>query len=323
MITLLAAAFLATSLAFAESSPESPVPPGETAQPAASAPKPRTWVRAWGGRALRVLAALVICAFLLLLLENRLIFFPSRYPEGDWALPRERVEDCFFETSDGVKLHAWWLPATQPDGAPVLLWFHGNAGNITNRAHNLSLLAERDVGVLLVDYRGYGKSEGRPTEAGVYLDGLAAYDYLTRERGVAPNQIICFGRSLGTPVALHVALERPVAGLVLESPFKNAKAMAKRVMPIVPIWPFIRSKFDNVGRVPGVSVPVLVMHGDRDEIVPFEQGQAVFEAAPEPKEFYRLEGAGHNDTYLVGGEPYFQKLMGFCRGCVKDDALRE
>ena len=107
MITFLAAAFLAASLALGGPSPESPVSPAETPEPVRPDPKPRTWMRTWGGRALRVLAALVICAFLLLLLENRFIFFPSRYPEGDWALPRERVEDCFFETRDGVKLHAW------------------------------------------------------------------------------------------------------------------------------------------------------------------------------------------------------------------------
>jgi hypothetical protein len=259
---------------------------------------------------------LIVLIAILLFFENRFIFFPARYPEGNWQLPHATVEVCFFKTADGLNIHAWWLPG-QTDSCPVMLWFCGNAGNITNRGENLRMLAGRDMGVLLVEYRGYGKSEGSPTERGIYLDGEAAYDYLALERGIAPWRIVCFGRSLGSTVALHVALKRSAAGLVLETPFASARAMARRMIPVLPVWLFIRAKLDNVGRVPALKVPLLVIHGTRDEVVPFEQGVAVYEAAPLPKEFYRIEGAQHNDTYLVGGEAYFQRLVVFCRRCVE------
>jgi len=281
---------------------------------------PRPALRVWSVRLIRIAALVMAFMVLLLLLENSMIFFPSRYPEGDWRPPHASVEDCFFETADGVRLHAWWLPGARPESGPVLLWFHGNAGNITHRGDNLAMFVGRDASVLLVDYRGYGRSEGKPSEKGIYLDGEAAYEYVTRERGVPAGRVICFGRSIGCAVALHVALKYPVAGLVLESPFTSARAMARRMLPLLPVWLFIRSEFDNIGRVPSVKAPVLVIHGDRDEVVPFEQGRAVFDAAPEPKEFYCLEGARHNDTYLVGGAPYMDRLLAFCSRCTADAA---
>ena len=260
-----------------------------------------------------VLAALVV---LVLIFENRFIYYPTRHPGGDWDHPQPGVTDCWIETADGLKLHAWWMPGADPGRGPVMLWFHGNAGNLTHRAENLAMLKRHGPGVLIVDYRGYGKSQGHPSEKGLYLDGEAAHRHLTQELGVAPGRIVCFGRSLGCAVALHVALERPAAGLILESPFADARSMARRMLPVIPLWPFVRSDFDNIGRIPQLRVPVLVLHGSRDGIVPFQQGRAVFEAAPQPKEFYRIEGAGHNDTYLAGGEPYFAKLIDFCNGCV-------
>jgi fermentation-respiration switch protein FrsA (DUF1100 family) len=278
--------------------------------------------RRWVFRALRALALVVILVAVLLLLEEHAIYHPSRYPEGEWQPAIAGLEDCFFQTADGVRLHAWWVSAVQDADGPVLLWFHGNAGNITHRADNLAMLAGSDLGVLLVDYRGYGRSEGRPSERGIYADGEAAYDYLTRARGVEPRRIVCFGRSLGTAVALHVATVRPVSGLILETPFTSARDMARRMMPILPIWPLIRTKMDNVERVRRLRVPLLVIHGDRDEVVPFEQGKAVFDAAPEPKEFLALKGAAHNDTYLVGGAPYIDKVRDFCRQCVRGAALQ-
>jgi len=267
-------------------------------------------------RMVAVAAALYVgLTITVLLLEDRFVYYPVRYPSGQWEGHGLNVEECTFVTKDGVKLHAWWQHGTGTGAAPVLLWFHGNAGNITHRADNLRMLAGRDLDVLIVDYRGYGKSEGRPSEKGLYLDGEAAYRYLTEERGIDEGRIICFGRSLGTSVALHVALRCHVAGVVLESPFADARAMARRMMPTFPVWPFIRSRFDNVGMVSKLNVPLLVIHGDQDEIVPFTQGKAVFEAATEPRQFYTIPGAGHNDTYLVGGEPYFEALLDFCRRC--------
>ncbi len=258
-----------------------------------------------------------------LLFEKRFIFHPMRHPGGDWDAQGAAIEDCHFTSADGVRLHGWWLQAEGVADGPVLLWFHGNAGNITHRAENLRLLAVHGLSALSVDYRGYGRSGGSPSERGIYLDGEAAYDYLTGERGVAPGRIVSYGRSLGTSVAVHVALERPTAALVLEGAMSSARAMARRMMPLLPVWPFIRARLDHVGRIRAIDVPVLVMHGERDEIVPFGQGRAVYDAAPEPKEFYRIEGAGHNDTYEVGGEAYWRALVGFCDGAVRREGKVE
>ena len=253
--------------------------------------------------------------FILLVFEPRFIYHPSREPDGGWA-PPPGVEDWTVRTADGLELHGWWLPADR-SSSPVLLWFHGNAGNVTYCAELLSLLRGSGLGVFMIDYRGYGKSQGRPSEQGLYLDGEAAYRCLVEERGVEAGRIISYGHSLGSAVALHVALERPVAGLVLESPLADARTMARRIMPWVPVWPFVRSRFNNVGRIPGLHAPLLVIHGDCDETVPFEQGRAVFAAAPEPKKFFAVRGGGHNDNYLVGGRAYFDELIAFCRQCTE------
>jgi len=273
-------------------------------------------LRAWGLNVAGVVGLLaglyVALIFLLLVLEPRFIYCPSRQPQGDWTPPRG-AQDCTIRTADGLELHGWWQPAH--GAAPVLLWFHGNAGNVTYCAEMLGLLRGSGLSVLLVDYRGYGKSQGRPSEQGLYLDGKAAYRYLVEERGIEPGQIVSYGHSLGSAVALHVALERPVAALILESPLASARAMARRIMPWVPVWPFVRSRLDNVGRIEHLKVPLLVIHGDRDGTVPLEQGRAVFEAAPGPKRFFTVRGADHNDSYLVGGRVYFDELIGFCRQC--------
>lgn len=274
-------------------------------------------------RLLRLL--LIVCATalaataLLVLLERRFIFYPTREPAITWQPPVPDVAECTFATADGLRLHGWWHPGwgdEDPARRPVVLWCHGNAGNITHRAENLLLLADHGLAVLLFDYRGYGRSEGRPSEDGLYLDAEAAYEYLVHQRGVEPERVVCFGRSLGAAVALHLALERPVAGLVMESPFASIPAMARRQMPFLPAWLLVRTQFDNLDRVRDLRVPLLVVHGAQDELVPLAQGRAVYDAAPGPKEFYLIEGAGHNDTYVVGGERYFLALRRFCDRCL-------
>ncbi|MGD2176000.1 MAG: alpha/beta hydrolase, partial [Candidatus Brocadiaceae bacterium] len=200
---------------------------------------------------------------------------------------------------------------------PVVLWCHGNAGNITHRAENLDLLARRGLAALLFDYRGYGQSQGRPCEDGLYADGEAAWRYLTGERGVAPGRIVCFGRSLGAAVALRVATLHRVAGLIVEGAFESAPAMARSMFPLIPVWPLMRNNFDNLGRIGDLDVPVLVVHGEEDGVVPVSQGKAVFAAASEPKKLYVVQGADHNDTYAVGGAAYFEQIESFCRECVR------
>ena len=261
-----------------------------------------------------LLGALVVLSILALLLEDRFIYHPNLRPSDDWSPEGLDVNDCYIRTADGLRLHGWWLPpkGEGTEEAPVVLFFHGNAGNITHRAENLRLLSGKGLGVLIVDYRGYGKSEGRPSEPGLYQDAEAAHRYLTEELSVSPQRIVCFGRSLGSAVALYLSTHREVAALVLESPLESAAAMARKIVPVVPLWCFLRSEFDNVTAAGQLKIPLLVVHGDADTLVPIKQGKRVFDAARTQKQFYVIEGAGHNDTYIVGGKDYVDTLADFC-----------
>jgi hypothetical protein len=267
--------------------------------------------------------AVVLAWGVALIFENRFVYHPGAGPAVSWDAKRIGARKCRFTTEDKLELSAWWHPGVRSlrtEDGPVLLWCHGNAGSLTHRAENLQLLASRGLAALLFDYRGYGKSDGKPSEQGLYRDAAAAYRYLTEERGVEPWRVICFGRSLGAAVALRTALEKPTAGLVMESAFESVPAMARKMWVFAPIAPFARNRYDNLSRVRELGVPLLMVHGSRDSLVPIEQGRRVFEAAPEPKEFCVVPGAGHNDLYSVGGEDYFDTLEQFCRRCVREAA---
>ncbi len=286
-----------------------------------SAEEPPTVARPVAVRvALSIGRILLILVAVLVVFEDKFIFVPSRGAPAGWDRPDLGVERCYIATSDGVRLHAWWHPgagATSADEHPVLLWFHGNAGNISHRDENLTMLTRRGLAVLIIDYRGYGLSEGRPTETGFYRDGEAAWRYLVEERGIDPERIVCFGRSLGGAVALDVALKHKVAGLVLESVFASVPAMARRNLLTLPVAPLARNKFDSLRRIPDLQVPLLLIHGRRDRIVPIEQGMAVYEAAPdEDKRLHVVESAGHNDLPFVADPPYWQALTKFCTRCI-------
>jgi hypothetical protein len=182
---------------------------------------------------------------------------------------------------------------------------HGNAGNISHRLDRAALMQKRlGVDVLLFDYRGFGRSEGSPSEEGTYRDALAAYCYLTDERGVDPARLFLLGESLGAAVALDLALRVPAAALVLEAPFTSIAAMARVVYPFLPTrW--VRTRYDNRSKIPRLRLPLLIVHGTRDDTVPFAHGEELFEAAPEPKSFLAVEGGAHSDSYLAGGERYW------------------
>lgn len=286
----------------------------------------RAWPAVWGLRALRAIMVLalvqVVAAALLLLLEDRFVYYPTR-PAADWDPRTIGAEACTFQTEDGLTLHAAWHPGLgtvrgpQPAAGPqpVVLFCHGNAGDVTNRADILSLLAQRGLAVLVFDYRGYGDSQGRPSEQGLCRDADAAWRYLVEQRGVEPGRIVVFGESLGAAVALHTALARPVAGIIMEGAFQSIPAMARRQVPFVPIWPLTHNRFDNLSSVGRLAVPLLMVHGERDELVPISQGRAVFRAAPEPKELHIVAGASHNDAPVVGGQAYLSTLERFCRWC--------
>ncbi len=250
-----------------------------------------------------------------MLFEEKLIFSPSR---GFSTTPEAlglRHDELTLVTEDGKRerIHAWFLPtgATGPDTRFTVLMCHGNAGNISDRLDR-TLLMQVNLGtdVLLFDYRGFGESSGSPTEKGTYEDARAAYRYLVRERGLDTRSIVLFGESLGAAVALDLALEVEAAGLVLEAPFTSIHDMAKEVYPFVPTS-LLRTHYDNLGKIPRLGMPLLVVHGTADPTVPFEQGSRLFDAAPEPKVFFEVEGAGHTDAFVVARDRYWSTWRDF------------
>jgi hypothetical protein len=195
----------------------------------------------------------------------------------------------------------------------TLLFFHGNAGNISHRLDSIRIFADLGLDVFIFDYRGYGLSEGSPSEPGTYRDATAAWRWLTGERGLAPGQILLFGRSLGAAVALELATRVEPAGVILESAFTSVPDLGAAIYPWLPVRLLSRYRYDNLGRIASVRAPLLVVHSRGDEIVPFRQGQALFAAASEPKRFLELQG-GHNDGFLASGVGYRRGLAEFLAG---------
>ncbi|MBI3483577.1 MAG: alpha/beta hydrolase [Acidobacteria bacterium] len=262
-----------------------------------------------------LVAILIIYVGLLLVLrvfENRLIYFPD-IPgrlSGDWQPRGLPVEDVWLHTSDAVKLHAWWIAA--PGAEFTFVAFHGNAANIANRADMYQVLRSVPANVLAVEYRGYGKSEGKPDEAGLYLDAQAAYEYLVKDRGVPAGRVVALGHSLGTAVATNLASKSEVGGLVLEAPFASGAAVARRVYPFLPgLGSVLNSKFDTGKKLALVHAPVLVVHCKDDPVIPFAMGEEVFRLAREPKTFVRIEGFCHEEAALMSPDVYRQKLREF------------
>ena len=218
-------------------------------------------------------------------------------------------------TEDGITLRGWYLPPDPPPGrgsrAPGLIWFYGNFETIGGIAPILREFRPPGIGMLVLDYRGYGRSEGSPTERGVYRDAAAAWDFLTARPEIDTTRIALYGRSIGSAVALYLATERTVRAVVLESAFTSGKAMAEEHYAPLPSV-LVQLELDNLERARQLTVPLLVFHGSDDRIAPIEMGRAVAEAGG-AEEFFVLQGAGHNDTYTVGGTPYRDRLHAFLR----------
>lgn len=246
--------------------------------------------------------------------QRRLLYFPDRgFVAGpaDYGFVHEEVE---LRAEDGTRLHAWWLPVA--GATRTALFLHGNAGNVS---YWLDAAASfRDVGwsTLILDYRGYGRSEGQPTEEGTYQDARAAWLHLVRERGVDPFSLVIVGRSLGGGVATWLAEHHPAAGLVLEATFTSIADVVQHVAPLPGIRRFVRLGYPSLARMPRLALPLLVVHGRGDELVPFGHGQALFDAATGPKRFVELRG-GHNDAFTVSREVYVGALREFGAGLTK------
>jgi len=239
--------------------------------------------------------------------ERALIYVPIRELAGTPASLGLAYQEVWFQAEDGVRLHGWLIPGARPT---TLLWCHGNAGNISHRLDNIREIHHRlGIGVFIFDYRGYGRSDGSPTEAGLYRDARAAREALVRSLGVPAEQIVYFGRSLGAAVALELALAHPPPGLILETPFLSVQAMANRTLPGSGF--LFKTRFDSLAKIGRFRGALLVLHGDADEVVPYEHGRRLYEAASEPKAFYTIAGAHHNDTYFVGGSEYWEAWRKF------------
>lgn len=247
------------------------------------------------------------------------MFEPSRYPEGDWQPGQSglEVEDVEFASEDGTRLHGWWIDGpSQPDGtAPMtVVYCHGNKGCIAERVEIFKRLRRLDINIFAFDYRGFGRSEGEPSENGVYADVRAAVDYVNRDRAVPFEQIILFGHSLGGAIAIDGALNRPqIAGLVVQSSFTQNLDMARHFYPDLPVHWITRNGFRSIEKVRHLPMPKLFIHGDADLKVPFSQGRALFEAAAEPKNWLPIANAEHGDVHLKGGLRYFSRWVQFRR----------
>jgi len=256
---------------------------------------------------------LLIVYLLLLLammfLENSLIYFPTKFPEGNWAPQGITVEDAWFTAADGTKLHGWYVPDDHPRA--VVLFCHGNAGNITHRAEIVRALHDRvGVAMLVFDYRGYGKSEGKPDEPGVLADARAARAWLAQKAGVAENGIVLMGESLGGAVAVDLAADGARA-LILENTFSSIADVAAFHYPWLPVRRLMRTQFNSAAKIDSYHGPLYQSHGDRDAIVPLRFATRLFNAANQPKRFLLIEGSDHNDPRLP---QYYDKLREFLDG---------
>ena len=247
-----------------------------------------------------ILAALAAVAALVWLV-NRSAFFPIQYPAGEWDNQAAvGAHDVWLTTADGTRIHSWWKP--QPGASAVTLFLHGNAGNVTHRAAAMRELAAAGNAVLIPDYRGYGRSQGWPTERGLYRDADAAYEWLIAQ-GWPARRIIIHGESVGTSVAADLAARRPCAGLILEAPFPSARAVAARVLPV--FGPLLVWGFDTRAKI--ARAPLLVIHGTADEVIDFTFGQRLSTPRRSPR-LWASPGAHHRGIAATAGIEYRERL---------------
>jgi len=242
--------------------------------------------------------------------QPSMIFFPQKELDETPAAWGLEYEEISLLTADNVKLHGWYLP--DPGSRKALLFFHGNAGNISHRGSSVEIFHRLGMNVLIFDYRGFGTSQGEPDESGLYEDARAAWRFLQEEKGFDSKDIILFGRSLGGAVASKLASEVRPAGLILESSFSSARDMADAIMPLISRVVFLRFNLNTLNIIDRIRCPLLVLHGPQDEVIPFRQGEKIFKAAREPKTFVTLQG-GHNGGYLLSQPAYEQALEAFIR----------
>ncbi len=263
------------------------------------------------------LARILVFAYLAVVVlarifESHLVFFPNEPGrlDGDWHPQGLPIEDVWLRTSDDVTLHAWWIPAE--NAKFTFLAFHGNAGNIAHRADVYRFFHDTPANVLAVEYRGYGRSQGSPSEAGIYRDSDAAYEYLIQTKRIAPRTIIAFGQSLGSSVAARLAANAEVGGVILEAPFPSLRAMARRVFWFLPgIELTVLTQFQTRRHLARINAPILVVHCTQDPVIPSELGEQVYQAAKVPKFMLRVDDRCHEEASLMAPARYREALRPF------------
>jgi uncharacterized protein len=249
-------------------------------------------------------------ALLVYIFQSRLVFYPETEREitatpSQIGLP---YEDIHLQTSDGVSLHGWYIPAPQPRG--TVLFLHGNAGNISHRLDSVQMFHRLGYSTLIFDYRGYGNSSGVPTEQGTYRDVEAAWRYLIEQRQIPSCRIVLFGESLGGAVAAWLAARQKPAALVIASGFTSVPDLGQQLYPFLPVRWLARIRYDTREYLRTVAAPVLIAHSPEDDIIPFEHGRALYAAANPPKQFLELAG-GHNDGFIFMRESWVKALGDF------------
>ena len=251
---------------------------------------------------------------LIFLAEDKFIYFPSS--DGDWSIPEKsngKISSHQLKTEDGLEIVAWYYKAAQPT-AETILFFHGNAGNLTHRHGWAQALTLLPANVLQIDYRGYGPSKGKPSEQGLYLDAKSAYDFLVKEKGVKPEELFVYGISLGGGVATETAFRYPCAGLILQSTFTSAPDMAATRVMNLPLGLFMSAQYANKSKVGKLGKPLMIVHSKDDELIPFQMAEELYRLAKEPKEFHPFAGAKHNDLLGLKTKELFALIHSFVGG---------
>jgi len=262
---------------------------------------------------MKIIYLILIGVFLLVLyikhIESSAVFFPDKKIEFFPSQVNLAFEDVFFQTADGVKLNGWFI--AKPNATYTILLFHGNAGNIGHRLDKLLALRQTGVNIFIIDYRGFGKSEGRISEKGLYLDARAAYDYLVEARQIPAAEIILYGESLGSAAAIDLAAKIKVKAIIVEGAFSKGRDMARRMYPFIPDFLFSDS-YNSLKKIERIDVPKLFIHGRDDEIVPFELARKLYSLSQEPKEFVEISG-GHNSAFMDSQEKYISAIASFIK----------
>ncbi len=242
-------------------------------------------------------------------IENHSVFFPFRTIEATPENINIPFEGVYLETKDNIKLNGWFVP--YGDAKYTILFFHGNAGNISHRLEKIKILHDLGLNVFMIDYRGYGRSEGVPSEKGLYLDAESAYAYLTDNLKIRQENIILYGESLGCSVAVYIGAERKVKGIILEGGFSSVRDIARKYYPYIPSF-VIADRFNSLSRIQKINIQKLFIHSKNDEIIPFKLAVKLFDLAPRPKELVEITG-GHNTAFLDSKEKYISSISSFIK----------